>query len=274
MTPEQIKAAIAQGYTPESLLQYLPGWTVEHIRMAVGAPPPPVAPAASVQSAFEKRLAEADYGNSGTGRKLPPGRHVVDMVAWTYKDDLENGDRVIVEYDAVESTNPETEIGGRYSWPINLSDKWGYGLADIKGLVSTWTEKNVPGATPRQRWETRYYTTCVEQPSDHGSHAQPTKGSRWSVVTTAQTSKAGQPWTKHEAWDLLAPGTTLGLGARPSTITTAPAVPLPPVAPPPGLPLPPPMPSAAPAAPSAPPKPPGWDATGLPWPPPGMGGAA
>lgn len=289
MTPEQIKAAIAQGYTPEALLPYCPGWTVEHIRMAVGAPPvtppplPPAAPAASndgerdVSAQFLARmnasLGTAEVGNA-SGRPLPEGRHVIDVVEVKLKK-THYGEKFIVAFDAVESSNTATEIGGRYSWTSTYDQRYPeYFFNDVKGFLVP-ALRQLRNVDARQQWQTEYLTWAIATPS-------PIVGTRWSCIREdkkSQNSDNVKPVAKE--WTILEPGTVLGLGRAGGVVTVAPAA-APAVPPPPAVPLPPvglpplpPMPPSAPAAPAgAPPKPPGWDATGLPWPPPGMGGAA
>lgn len=276
MTPEQIKQYIAAGHTPESLLPHLPGWTVEHIRMAVGAPPVTPAPPAlpdqheekDVSAQFLARLNAAmpgaEVGNQ-SGRTSPVGRHIVDIAEVKLKA-THWGDKFIVAFDAVESTSPETEIGGRYSWTSTFNQQYPqYFFDDVKGFLVP-ALRQIRGVDARVSWQTEYLTWAITAPS-------PIIGTRWELVRTDKPTekidpKTGQKFIKPlGAWQILERGASgiVTVTPVPPSLPPLGAVPLPPL---------PPMPAAPPAPAGAPPKPPGWDATGMPWPPPGMGGAA
>lgn len=283
MDVNTLKSYIAAGHTPESLLPFLPGWTVEHVRMAVGAPPvtPPPLPPAPPMAQDEERDVSAQFlarlnasmptaeVGSQSGRTAPVGRHVVDIADVKLKKTY-YGEKFIVAFDAVESSNPQTEIGGRYSWTSTYNQQYPqYFFDDVKGFLVP-ALRQLRNVDARVQWQTEYLTWAITAPS-------PIIGTRWELVRTDKQTEKIDPATGQKfikplgAWQILERGASGIVTVAPAvtTVPPPPAVPLPPV----GLPPLPPMPPSAPAAPGAPPKPPGWDATGLPWPPPGMGGA-
>jgi hypothetical protein len=198
MNPEQIKQYLALGYTPQMVADHMK-ITVEQLNALLaapaspGLPPLPSAPAqagpvmGTGAAALAAKLADSTvgYGNNAEGRRLPPGTHTVEVTSITYKTGLANGDRVIVEWSPLASSNPSTEIGGAYSWPIDPYDKWKYGMADIKGLAAVFNP------ALRDRWDAAYFDRMI-------GPEQPVKGFVLSVSTVVKTAEgSGNEYTKH-----------------------------------------------------------------------------
>jgi hypothetical protein len=251
--------------TPEQITQYMSnGWTYDQLvaagHVAPAAAPPPPAPAATAQD-LAAALGSAKDGNAD-GRKLPAGSHVVEVGAVMIKDTF-YGKKFILEYVARESSNPETEIGGQYSWAIN-TDKQDRGhnarLNDIRGWCNRVIEARRPGSNPTGAWNPHYLTDILDGLA---------KGMLFAVTTSTEMTESGNQWIKHSHWRALSPGESSGIGSAPppppSTPAPPPAAAIPSPPPPPGM-LPP-LPSAPPPPPPPPSSaaPPGWPA-GVPFP--------
>lgn len=77
--------------------------------------------------------AAANARPGGGGARLPEGRHTVKITKAFFKDGRE-GDYFIAEVVAQESTT--VREGSEYSIVITLDDKFGYGVADMRGLIA------------------------------------------------------------------------------------------------------------------------------------------
>lgn len=181
---------------------------------------------------YGQQLGSAKAGNNH-GRSLPIGTHLVEVTE-VRAGPTHYGDKFFVEYIALESSNPEVEIGGVYSKGYNFEDKYGHGPNDIRGWLCIAVDHKLQ-QNGRINWDPRFLDWATNA-------AQPCKGMVLRVDTwERQPTKPGGNVIMIHEWQAMPNGTrsigitraapAVSMPAAPPVFALQPAQPLPPVAP-------------------------------------------
>jgi len=99
------------------------------------------------------------------------------------------GLRFIVEFNVLESTNPNVRPGEPYSWAKPFQDQYGHGPNEIKGWLCQLIEHLVPDSSPGTQWDDRFLAWVVD-----ATH-QPAAGTKWHCRVWDKSKRNPTPGT-------------------------------------------------------------------------------